>query len=270
MYRTKYGAKEQEAAQPDVDGKPAKYGLLSNPNGDCVLLKRDKIYTTEALVLFDLRRLVRSVLILHGCVFGIFMIVVAVIWSQLAHYDLLTRSNMNQLNANVLTILQNVNTLTTQSVPIVENTALATNLTTSAIFALLNSSSLLHAPGRHLLSVTTETAALEDYKTRLMIYTQVKHLMTETRSKLHDFNATSLSASVNYAVYSFGDLLQWLMHGVNYRELDVLYRRTLGDLEHASNFAVLLSSVFGVTVAAANITTPSVMGLINTTRNMFV
>jgi hypothetical protein len=230
-----------------------------------VKLSFNKLYSTETRILFDIRRLLRTVLILYFSLVGVFIVVVGVIWAQLAHYELLSRNNMNQLNARVMDILSNVKSVTGTGVPIATNLNTATTALAAAAAALAN---LNVSAGRHLLTADAAVADYEqtgpDARVRQMVYQQVHGLLLDSRAKVNSFNFTSVS----YALTSFGDLLQWVINDVEYGVLEEIYLRTLTDMERASNFGVLFTSVLGMSAAAANITSPSALSLMGSALSL--
>jgi len=262
MYR-KHDDGKVEASSESISKEDLRAAPIGYWGGDCVPFHKSKYYDTQTKLLFDVRRLLRTLVILYFIPMVILIVIVSALWAQLAHYELLSRNNMNSMNNNIMDILRNVDVMTTSAVPIVENTALATNATAFAILTVLNkTSSPSPTPaGRHLLAVSSEdNLAIEDYKTRAMIYQQVHGVMKDTRGKLEALNVSA----INFAIESFGDVLQWVVHGIDYKALGAAYDRTLGDMERTANFGLLFTSVLGIAAAAANVTAPSVMSLIGT------
>ena len=236
--------------------------------GDQIHFNGDRSYSDSELLLFDLRRYLKVILALQAVFVLTILVVFGAVWSQLTQYNILHPTDMNQLNANIQSIMTNAASMSTLAVPIVSNVQFATNAMTAAIAGSVNTSAVNASSTDARLSagsavvrrslqaysddeappeiVTSNDLAVQDYHFRRMMYKSVHKLINTTNQKVASFDPAAVS-----------DMLEFVVSGVNYTTLQGNFVRVMDDLERTSHFAVLASSMLGIAAAATNTSLPT-------------
>jgi hypothetical protein len=248
-------------------------------SGDCVTFKKEhyKIggYSTEAKLLFDIRRLLKVVVALLVVFVAVFASAIIAGWVQVSHYELLQRNNMNNINDEVQHILANVKTVSGDSVPLTSNARMMMQGAASFMTAIANGNATYFnqtTSGRALIravvSPTTTARSLLAYdgQTDLerhqivfenMVIDNVNSTLSEVHGKVATFNVSTLNDFFESVAHLFG----WIVYGVNYTALGNLVERTMNDLEQAGNYYLLSTSALGAVAALVNRTAPTVGSL---------
>lgn len=230
---------------------------------DAVLFDPRKRYTSESLILFDIRRYLKVIVALNAVFVLTLLICFAVVWSQISKYDLVKTQNMNLLNDKIQTITQNVAVMTTLATPIVGNLQFATNAMAAALAggvnaSLVNATSVAaRAEGTSQASrrlqqmgfdasapavkneITEQDLMVEEYNIQHMMYKETRKLLQTINAKTQEFDPSSVS-----------NLLDWIVGGVNYTSIAQRFDRVMSDAETASSFMALsMEAVSAVALA---------------------
>jgi hypothetical protein len=227
-------------------------GLLNRSKGDA-LFDSNISYSTGDRLLFDVRRYMRALVALHVIFVSIIVITFGLVWHQISQYDLIKPENLNTVNEYVVNTISNADLMSTQAVPIVSSLQYVSVALAAAVQAMTNATDK-QLEGRHLLQITQDSILHEDYNMRKMIYKQVRTLLDEANGRLADWNVSA----VNSLISATADQVQ----NVNFTGVAERYDRTLADIEAASHFGVLATSMLGLAAAATNTTLPSPSALL--------
>jgi hypothetical protein len=211
--------------------------------------KTDVNYSTADKLLFDIRRYARAIVALHVIFVAVIVVTFGMVWNQISKYDIIKPENINTINSYVIATIGNAKDMTALAVPLVSNLQYASSGLAGAVSALYNISNG-NSGGRHLLddAVTQQMLADEDYRLRVMVYTQVHALLAASNNQVQAFDM----GAVNLIMEATGQQIA----AINFTGLAQRYDRTMDDLEHASHFGVLATAMLGAVSQVTNVTYP--------------